>query len=292
MNKKRLSETFSGSVLPFCDEFPSDCSFEGKNYPEGTTVHNDDTNINYLIFCRTGHIRISSTLFHDEILCAGEVMFVPRGSECSGVALSDATLLVHKFNNTVCQHEKCILAYLYSHRHLRSKIYCSKLTVPKSLQILISGIVSYLTDGTHDNGLWKLKHKELIWVFTRYYDAEELQSFFHPMTDEQVPFRNLVMTHYRKANNTEELAELCGYGVHTFRRTFKNEFGVPVHQWLIKKRAENVNFRLSQTYIPFSDIIDEFNFSSPQELNRFCKANIGDTPSNIRQKYIQSSDKK
>ncbi|WP_227472024.1 helix-turn-helix domain-containing protein [Parabacteroides bouchesdurhonensis] len=276
---------------PFCDENPIDCRFDVKIHLAGEIVRNDDTNINYLIFCRTGHARISSTLFHDEILCAGEVMFVPRGSECSGVALSDVTLLVHKFNNTVCQNEKCILAYLYSHRHLRSKIYCSKLTVPKSLQILISGIVSYLTDETHDNELWKLKHKELIWVFTRYYDVEELQTFFHPMTGEQVPFRNLVMTHYRKANNTEELAELCGYGVHTFRRIFKNEFGVSVHQWLIKKRAENVNFRLSQIYIPFSDIIDEFNFSSPQELNRFCKANIGDTPSNIRQKYIQSSDK-
>lgn len=275
----------------FCDESPIDCHFEVKNYQKEEMVHNDDANINYLIFCCTGHARISSTLFHDEILCAGEVMFVPRGSECSGVALSDVTLLVHKFNNTVCQSEKCILAYLYSHRHIQSKVYCCKLTIPDSLQILIAGIVSYLTDETHDSDLWKLKHKELIWVFTRYYDAEELQSFFHPMTDEQVPFRSLVMTHYRKANNTDELAELCGYGVHTFRRIFKNEFGVSVHQWLIRKRAENVKFRLSQTYILFADIIDEFNFSSPQEFNRFCKANIGDTPSNIRQKYIQSSDK-
>lgn len=124
----------------FCDENPIDCHFEVKNYPAGETVHNDDMNINYLIFCRTGHIQISSTLFHDEILCAGEVMFVPRGGECSAIVLSDVTLLVHKFNNTVCQNEKCILAYLYSHRHIRSKIYCSRLTVSKSLQILLSGI--------------------------------------------------------------------------------------------------------------------------------------------------------
>lgn len=276
---------------PFCDGNPIDCQFDIKDYSAGATVHNDDTNINYLIFCCSGHARITSTLFHDEILCAGEVMFVPRGSECSGVALSDVILFVHKFNNTVCNADKCILAFLYSHRHYNAKIYCCKLTIPEPLQTFINGIISYITDETHDADLWELKHKELIWVFTRYYGAEELQSFFHPMTDEQVPFRNLVMTHYRKANNTEELAELCGYGVHTFRRIFKNEFGVPVHQWLIKKRAENVNFRLSQTYIPFSDIIDEFNFSSPQELNRFCKANIGDTPSNIRQKYLQSPDK-
>ena len=253
-----------------------------KSYPAGETVRNDDSNINYLIFCRSGHARISSTLFHDEILCAGEVIFVPRGSECSGVALSDVTLLMHKFNNTVCQHEKCILAYLYSHRHVRSKIYCCKLTVPESLQILISGIISYLTDEMHDNDLWKLKHKELIWGFTRYYEPEELQSFFHPMTDEQVPFRNLVLTHYRKANNTEELAELCGYGVHTFRRIFKNEFGTPVYRWLIQKRAEHIKYRLSMSYIPLSDIIDEFNFSSAQHFNSFCKQYLGDTPGNLR----------
>lgn len=99
---------------PFCDEFPADCSFERKSYPAGATVNNEDTHINYLIFCQSGHARITNTLFHDEILCAGEVMFVPRGSECSGTALSDVTLLVHKFNNTVCRAEKCILSYLYS----------------------------------------------------------------------------------------------------------------------------------------------------------------------------------
>ncbi|MCD8276307.1 MAG: AraC family transcriptional regulator [Alistipes sp.] len=275
--------------LLLCDEHPSDCSFEMKNYSAGATVHNEDTNTNYLIFCLAGHARITGTLFHDEILCAGEVMFVPRGSECSGTALSDVTLLVHKFNNTVCQHEKCILAYLYSHRHVRSKIYCCKLTVPKSLQILISGIISYLTDEMHDNYLWKLKHKELIWGFTRYYDAEELQSFFHPMTDEQVPFRNLVLTHYRKANNTEELAELCGYGVHTFRRIFKNEFGVSVYRWLIQKRAEHIKYRLSMSYIPLSDIINEFNFSSAQHFNSFCKQYLGDTPGNLRKENDTST---
>lgn len=275
---------------PFCDENPIDCHFDVKDYSAGATVHNDDTNVNYLIFCCGGHARITSTLFHDEILCAGEVMFVPRGSECSGVALSDVTLLVHKFNNTVCNAEKCILAFLYSHRHYNAKIYCCKLTIPEPLQTFINGIISYITDETHDADLWELKHKELIWVFTRYYDAEELRSFFHPMTNEQIPFKSLVMTHYRKANNTEELAELCGYGVHTFRRIFKNEFNVPVYRWLIQKRAEHIKYRLSMPYIPLSDIIDEFNFSSPQHFNSFCKQYLGDTPGNLRKENNTSPE--
>ena len=248
----------------------------------GETVRNDDTNINYLIFCRTGHARITSTLFHDEILCAGEVMFVPRGSECSGTALSDVTLLVHKFNNTVCRAEKCILSYLYSHKLPDSKVYCCKLTAPTSMRVLMDTVATYITDGTHDSDLWKLKHKELIWVFTRYYTAEELRIFFHPMTGEQVPLRNLVLTHYRKAEYTDKLADMCGYGLHNFRKVFKKEFGMSPYQWLMMKRAENIKYKLSQTYIPFADIIDEFNFSSAAHFSNFCKRFLGDTPSNVR----------
>lgn len=277
---------------PFCDELPTDCSFGLKSYSVGTTVHNDDISINYLIFCYSGHARITSTLFHDEILCAGEVMFVPRMSEYSGTALSDVTLLIHKFNHTVCYSEKCILSYLYSQRQFDSKIYCCKLTVPNSVQVLMDAMATYQKNEIDDSDLWKLKHKELIWIFTHYYTEEELRSFFHPMVNEQVPFKNLIMTHYRKANNTEELANLCGYGIYTFRRLFKKEFETPVHQWLIQKRAENVKYRLSQVHIPFADIMEEFNFSSPQQFNRFCKFNLRDTPSNIRQLYIQKIEYK
>ena len=265
-----------------CDETPTDCHFEIKSYAAGITVHNDDMNINYLLYCQSGHARISSTLFHDEILCAGEIMFVPKMSECSGEALSDVTLFIHKFNNTVCKAENCILSYLYNHRHIDSKIYCSKLTAPDSIQGIINSVESYITDETHDLPIWHLKHKELVWWFTRYFQNDELRAFFHPMTDEQVPFKSLVMTHYRKANNTDELAYLCGYGVYSFRRLFKKEFDMSVHQWLIAKRVELVKFRIAQPNIPFVDIMDECNFTSPAHFSNFCKKYLGDTPRNLR----------
>ena len=150
------------------------------------------------------------------------------------------------------------------------------------MRVLMDTVATYITDGTHDSDLWKLKHKELIWVFTRYYTAEELRIFFHPMTGEQVPLRNLVLTHYRKAEYTDKLAEMCGYGLHNFRKVFKKEFGMSPYQWLMMKRAENIKYKLSQTYIPFADIIDEFNFSSAAHFSNFCKRFLGDTPSNVR----------
>ena len=102
-------------------------------------------------------------------------MFVSRQSECSGIALSDVRLLVHKFNNTVCYPENCILSYLYFHRHIYTKIYCCKLAVHNLLQVLMSSVLSYLDDATHDTRLWHLKHKALIWVFTRYFTPDELR---------------------------------------------------------------------------------------------------------------------
>lgn len=96
-------------------------------------------------------------------------MFVPRQSECTGTALSDVTLFVHKFNNTVCNAENCILSYLYNHRHTDKKIYCRKLTAPDSLQGLMNSVESYISDETHDLPIWHLKHKELVWWFTRYF---------------------------------------------------------------------------------------------------------------------------
>lgn len=265
-----------------CMETPDNCNFRVASHRQGDSFDSDCLNANYLVYCRSGHVRISSTLFHDEILCTGEVMFIPRTGECRGTVLSDATLVVHQFNNTVCRAEKCILSYLYSHRNVSSKLYCCKLTVPEGIRLFMDGVASYIADGTHDADLWQMKHKELIWMFTRYFDAEELHSFFRPMTDEQVPFKSLVLTHYRKAEFTDKLAELCGYGLHNFRKVFKKEFGKSPYQWLMMKRAEHIKYKLSQTCVPFADIIDEFNFSSAAHFSNFCKRYLGDTPSNIR----------
>lgn len=65
-------------------------------------------------------------------------------------------------------------------------------------------VVSYIEDETHDADLWQMKHQELIWMFTRYYTAEELHSFFCPMTDEQVPFNSLVLTYEKHCRERKQ----------------------------------------------------------------------------------------
>lgn len=291
MKSKEIKDSVNTPSV--CLESPTGCYFQTAFYPKGSERFSNGQEQHLLIFCQKGHIRISSNLFNEEFLCAGEILFVPRGSDYHGVALSDVTLLIHYFNNTVCHVENCILAFLYTHKQIEHKedktYYYSKLTACGQLSHLLEGVDGYLSDKTHEPALWRLKHKELIWLLTKYYSSDELRLFFHPMTDEEVPFKSLVLAHYRKAEYTDKLAEMCGYNLHTFRRIFKEAFGISAHKWLTSKRAELIKYRLSLDFIPFSDIIQEFHFSSHQQFNRFCKDNLGNSPLNLREEYINET---
>lgn len=286
-----MSETKSHKYLP-CDEMPDNCNFLSKKLKQGETFNNLYKEMNYLVFCKEGEVHLTSSLFREEILYSGEIMFLPRMADCQGEVRKDTHVIIHTFNNTVCSPENCILRFLYTHANIKenakSDIYCSKLIAHKVIVKFMESISYYLEDGTGDLLLWHLKHKELIRLFSRYYRPEELQAFFHPMIGEAVPFKKLVLSHYMKANDSKELADLCGYGVATFRRIFKEEFGTPVYQWLLKKRSEHILYRLSIPYISFQEIIEEFNFTSPQQFNRFCKTNLGDSPTDLRKKHQSS----
>ena len=277
---------------PFCSEKPSNCIFRLAEYKQEKVFHHEKTEEHTLIFCQKGGMRITSNLFAEEVLCEGEVIFLPRMNSYGGTVLCDTVLLIHEFNNTVCHPEQCILAYLYTYKRSQesSSFYHCKLVACESLITFLNTTILYIRDGQSDPSVWIIKHMELIWIFTHYYSNKELYSFFYPIMDEQIPFKSLVLAHYRKANKSKELASLCGYGIYTFHRTFKKEFGISVHQWLIKKRAENIKYRLSQTFISLTDIMDEFNFSSPQHFSHFCKKHLGDTPKSLRQK-LTNSDK-
>lgn len=272
-----------------CYWIPDHCSFFLTDYKRDVDMFkNEDYNTNYIIFCQEGSICFTSNLFQEITLYMGEILFLPRMVDCQRRVLKDSRIVVHTFNNTVCRPEECILNYLYSHKkkqdNSENMLLCYKLSANKAIFTFMQSICHYIEDGIANLFLWHLKHKEFMRLFSHYYKIDELQAFFYQMTSDSIPFKSLVLSHYQKAGNTQELADLCGYGITTFRRIFKEEFGISVYQWLIEKRSEHILYRLSFPYIPFKDIMEEFNFSSPQQFNRFCKTNLGDSPTNLRKK--------
>lgn len=270
-----------------CNETPTECRFMLTDYEKRESFMFIHANVNSLLYCDKGSVKISSSLFKEEIILEGELMFIPRLIDYKGIALEQTHLVIHQFNHTTCHPENCILNYLFTHQK-RTGVdiqYHCRLTSNKMLQTFMNSISSYILDGTSDVFLWNLKHKELIRILSRYYPPKILQSFFHPMIDEDVPFKSLVLSHHLKVKTAKELAELCGYGIETFRRLFNKEFQMPIYKWLQMKRAEQVIFKLSLPHLSLKEIAIEIGMS-PQQFNRFCKENLGDTPGNLRERLI------
>lgn len=267
-----------------CNEIPSACSFAFTDLEKGESFFIDHNNINYILYCERGNVKITSTLFHEEIIFEGELVFIPRLSNTKGIALEQTHLIIHQFDHTTCHPEQCILNFLFTHKRriLTEVQYHCRLSSNRGIQTFMESISNYINDNTDDVFLWNLKHKELIRMLSRYYPPKVLQSFFYPMTDEDVPFKSLVLSHYMRAKTAKNLAELCGYGIETFRRLFNKEFQMPVYKWLQMKRAEQVHFKLSIPNLSLKEIADEIGMS-PQQFNRFCKENLGDTPGKLRE---------
>lgn len=269
-----------------CNDEPNESKFMFADYEahESFFIHHPE--MNYLVYCETGRVQFFSSLFKNEVIDEGELVFLSRIGDYQGIALEKTHFIIHQFNNTICRPEECILHFLYSHRKRENcsiENHC-RLKSNKSIHVFMTSISNYLIDKTGDTRLWNLKHKELIRLLCYYYQPIELQMFFHPMTDEQVPFKSLVLSHYQKVKTAKELANLCGYGIETFRRLFNEEFQIPIYRWLQKKKAEQVFFMLEIPHISLKEIIEELNFTSPQQFNKFCKMNLGDTPGKIQQK--------
>lgn len=284
--------THSGIKNLPCNENPDGCSFKFMDYKKDETFSIYHASMNHLIYCEKGSVKLSSNLFKEEIIHEGELLFLPRISDYRGEVIEDTHFVVHLFNHTVCRPENCILSYLYTHRkrnnHADEIRYQCHLTCNRGICTFMESITLYINDGTGDTLLWDLKHKELIRMLCRYYPPMTLQSFFHPLTDEDVPFKSLVLSHYQRAKSAKELAQICGYSIETFRRLFNQEFHTPIYQWLQKRKAELVLFRLSIPHVSIKEIVQELNFNSPQQFNRFCKDNLGDTPGRLQDKLINN----
>ena len=92
------------------------------------------------------------------------------------------------------------------------------------------------------------------------------------------------MQNYDKVKNVEEFAHLGGYTTTTFRRLFKNMYGVPVYEWILDKKREGILNDLRYTKQRISAISTRYGFDSLSHFAHFCKDSFGDTPRALRKR--------
>ena len=164
-------------------------------------------------------------------------------------------------------------------------IYTPLKIIPE-LQYFLNGSITYLKGDKVCRDLLSLKRKELAFVLGYYYSDYDLSSLVHPLSKYVNSFQYFVIQNYKKVKTVEELAQLGGYTLSTFRRIFNNVFHEPVYEWMLARRKEGILDDLNNSECSISEICYKYGFESLPHFSNFCKKSFGASPRNLRRQDI------
>lgn len=79
-----------------------------------------------------------------------------------------------------------------------------------------------------------------------------------------------------------EIAAVAGVSVSHFKAMFRKTMGVPVHQYVVRRRVETAAFLLRKRELPISQIAQQTGFSHQSHLAHHMRRVLGYTPTVIR----------
>lgn len=156
------------------------------------------------------------------------------------------------------------------------------MTITPELQLFLESSKAYLSEEKICREMLCFKRKELAFILGNYYSDYELSMLIHPLAQYTNSFHYFVLQNHAKVKTVEELAQLGGYTVATFRRIFNSVFHQPVYEWMMERRKESVVYELRYTDASISEICYKYGFESLPHFSSFCKKNFGASPRSLR----------
>lgn len=265
-----------------CPHPPHCGTLELCHYPLRTHFPAEKQASNMMLFILKGNLLINSEEYPGMVLQPEHAVLQAIGSKVELLALTDVDCIVFRFNEvpTLCSQNFREIVSLSI-----TPITYSPLPFNEKLRYFIKDLESYLKEpGTPCSAYTDLKCKELIYLMANFYPCHIISTFFYPISAYTESFQYFVMKHYAKVRTTEEFAHLGGYTVATFRRLFKNLYGVPVYEWIINKRRESILHDLLKSDDRIGDISQRYGFDNLSHFSHFCTDSFGDAPRNLRKR--------
>lgn len=248
----------------------------GKHFPA------DKCTQNFILMMISGELLINSQEYPGTTLHSGRMVLQGIGSKVELLALSDVEYIIYWFNDLpkICEGR---FADIMDGQD--APLTYSPLSMHTRLANFVTDLQNYLVEGMSCGPYIDLKCKELVFLLTSYYPLPQLRAFFYPISSYTEGFHYFVMKNYESVKNVEEFAHLGGYSITTFRRLFKNMYGVPVYEWMLDRKREGILNDLQNTRERIGEISKRYGFDTMSHFAHFCKASFGDTPRALRNKF-------
>ncbi len=131
--------------------------------------------------------------------------------------------------------------------------------------------------------LLKLKLKEITLLLLQSENSESVRKIIKSLFSERTfSFKEMVDAHLYTRATVENLAQLTGTSLSTFKRKFKEIYNASPGQYVLEHRLEKVAEQIRITDDPISQIGYQLGFESPEHLSRSFKKQFGIPPSAYR----------
>jgi len=143
-----------------------------------------------------------------------------------------------------------------------------------NLETLADGLT-----GTQDV-LFRYKALEALALLLAEDASGQLLQWLHSLRNPHPGSLTAVMEqHFDKPLTMEDYAYLCGRSLSTFRRAFKQRYGLGPHQWLVQKRMEKAHELLQGGQQTVASVAHDVGYESVSHFIAAFKKRFGDTPS-------------
>lgn len=208
-----------------------------RNLPKGEHIPKDKCTQNCMLFMIKGELLINSEEHPGITLRERQIVLQAIGSKVEILALTDVEYVVYWFNELplLCEER-----YKEMMEQAEAPLTYTPLIMSERLYHLVTSMPEFLAEENPCSKYIDLKCKELVFLITNFYPLPQLGSFFYPISTYTESFHYFVIQNYSNVKNVEEFAHLGGYTTTTFRRLFKNLYGMPVYEWILEKKREGI----------------------------------------------------
>lgn len=146
------------------------------------------------------------------------------------------------------------------------------------LKSFVDTLQPYLGNGNLDNGLLRLKTKELVLILAES-DPEIKHMLFEFSDPGKLDLEAFMNGHYRYNVPLERFAFLTGRSLSGFKRDFAKLFNVTPSRWLVQKRLIEARYLIEQQFRRPTQIYLDLGFVNMSHFSYAYKKAFGKAPS-------------
>ncbi|MDH6534714.1 AraC-like DNA-binding protein [Parabacteroides sp. PM5-20] len=254
--------------------------FKYRQYPKGMSIPQERVLQNTMYFLLKGEVRVNSEEHPDTFFREGQFIMQPIGSRVEFHILEPVEAILYLFERpqNICNDRHNKGMSMASGGHIGPVVM--DLCAP--MHTFLSGMRAYLDSDLRCSVFLQSKQTELLFLLNCYYPIKDLAAFYSTIYRYNKSFQYFILQNYQQVKDVEAFAQLGGYSISTFRRMFKETFGEPAYQWMLKRKCQDIQTDLLTTELSISDICYKHGFESLSNFSHFCRANFGQSPRAIR----------